>query len=207
MVLILIISAAIINHIITLRKAGQTTLAFFYFDYKDKKKQNILDAVSSLLVQLSAYSKTCRDILYRIYSEHGKGTQDPSIETVIDCLKEMITLTAPQQPIFIVFDALDECPGEGTPAPREQVLELIKGLVSIHPNLHICVTSRPEIDIQTKLKPLAVDAISLHDEAGQKVVISNYVSSVVFSDERMRDWRDEDKKLVVKELPERADGM
>lgn len=52
MVLILIISAAIINHIMTLRKAGQTTLAFFYFDYKDKQKQNVRDAVTSLLVQL-----------------------------------------------------------------------------------------------------------------------------------------------------------
>ena len=70
------------------------------------------------------------------------------------------------------------------------------------PNLHICVTSRPEIDIQTMLKPLAVNAISLHDESGQKIVIANYVSSVVSSDERMRQWRDEDKKLVVKELSE-----
>ena len=74
-------------------------------------------------------------------------------------------------------------------------------------NLHICVTSRPEVDIQTKLKPLAVNAISLHDENRQKIVIANYVNSVVSSDEHMRKWRDEDKKLVVDELSGRADGM
>jgi hypothetical protein len=39
------------------------------------------------------------------------------------------------------------------------------------------------------------------------MVISNYVSSVVSSDERMRNWQDKDKRLVIKELSERADGM
>ena len=93
---------------------------------------------------------------------------------------------------------------------REAVLSLIKDLVSLHvqvPNLHIFVTSRPEVDIQTRLKPLAVNAISLQDERRQKAVISNYVSAVVSSDEHMKQWRDEDKRLVAKELSERADGM
>ena len=119
----------------------------------------------------------------------------------------MLTIAA-QHPIFIITDALDECPDSGLPSSREAVLSLIKNLVRLHlPNLHICVTSRQEIDIQTKLKPLAVNAISLQDETRQKIVISNYVSSVVLSDERMKQWRDEDKKLVVEELSERADGM
>jgi hypothetical protein len=201
-------SAAIIKHIMTLRDAGKATLGYFYFDYKDKEKQNVHNAVTSFLIQISACSWRCRDIIYHLYSEHGKGTQEPAIEIVIDCLKEMITATAPQQPIFIFLDALDECPGDGLPTPRGEVMKLVKDLVSMHlPNLHICVTSRPEIDIQTKLKPLAVSAISLHEETGQKMVISNYVSSVVSSDERMRNWQDKDKRLVVKELSERADGM
>jgi hypothetical protein len=69
------------------------------------------------------------------------------------------------------MDALDECPDLGMPTPREAVLNLVKDLVHLHlqvPNLHICVTSRPEVDIQTKLKPLAVNAISLQDETRQK---------------------------------------
>lgn len=84
----------------------------------------------------------------------------------------------------------------------------MKDLVRLQlPHLHICVTSRPEIDIQTMLKPFAVNVISLHDESRQKIVIANYVSSVVSSDVYMRTWRDADKKLVVEELSERADGM
>jgi hypothetical protein len=206
--LMLIISAAIIQHVMTLRDAGSATLTYFYFDFRDEEKQNVRDAVTSLLVQLSAYSKHCCDILYQLYSTHGKGTQQPSNVILIDRLKEMLAVTARQKPIFIVMDALDECPDDGTPTPREEVLKLVKDLVSLQlPSLHICVTSRPEIDIQSMLKPLAVNAISLHDETKQKFVIANYVDSVVSSDVRMREWRDEDKKLVVEELSERADGM
>jgi hypothetical protein len=131
-------SAAIIKHIMTLRDAGKATLGCFYFDYKDKEKQNVHNAVTSFLIQISACSWRCRDIIYRLYSEHGKGTQEPAIENVIDCLKEMITATAPQQPIFIFLDALDECPGDGLPTPRGEVMKLVQDLVSMH--LQICTS-------------------------------------------------------------------
>ena len=192
-----------------IRDAGNATLAYFYFDFQDEQKQNVRNVVTSLLVQLSAYSKPCCDIIYRLYSAHGKGMQQPRNLLLINCLKEMLVAAA-QHPIFIVMDALDECPDLGLPTPREAVLSLIKDLVYLHlqvPNLHIFVTSRPEVDIQTRLKPLAINAISLQDESRQKAVISNYVSSVMSSDEQMRQWRDEDKRLVAKELSERADGM
>ena len=192
-----------------LRDAGKATLAYFYFDFRDEEKQNVRNVVISLLVQLSAYSKPCCDIVYGLYMTHGRGTQQPSNRILIDRLKEMLAVAA-QHSIFIVMDALDECPDDGMPTPREAVLSLVKDLVSLHHqilNLHIFVTSRPEVDIQNKLKLLAVNAISLHEESWQKVVNSNFVSSVMSSDEQMMQWPDEDKKLVVHELSERADGM
>jgi hypothetical protein len=209
MALILIISSAIIQHLMKLRDTGNATLAYFYFDFRDEQKQNVRNVVTSLLIQLSAYSKPCCDIIYRLYSTHGKGMQQPSNRILIDCLKEMLAIAA-QHPIFIVMDALDECPDLGMPTPREAVLNFVKDLVCLHlqvPNLHIFVTSRPEVDIQTRLKPFAVNAISLQDESRQKVAISNFVSSVMSSDEQMKQWLDEDKRLVAKELSERADGM
>jgi hypothetical protein len=204
----LTISAAIIQHIMTLRDTGSATLAYFYFDFRDEEKQYVRNAVTSLLIQLSVHSKLCREIIYRLYSAHGKGTQQPSSGILIDSLKEMLTVTAQQQPVFIVMDALDECPDDGIPTPREEVLKLVKGLADLQlPNLHTCVTSRPDIHIQTVLEPLAVHVISLHDDIRQKTEIANYVSSVVSSDARMSKWPDDDKKLVVEELSERADGM
>jgi hypothetical protein len=78
------------------------------------------------------------------------------------------------------------------------------------PHLHICVTSRPEFDIRATLGRLALHSVSLHDESGQKEDIVDYVKSVVYSDSEetmMKRWREEDKKMVVETLSEKADGM
>jgi len=63
------------------------------------------------------------------------------------------------------------------------------------PDLRICVTSRPEIDIQIVLEPLTSHDISLHDERGQKKDILDYIRhvQVVMTDRKMRRWRPEDK--------------
>ena len=88
------------------------------------------------------------------------------------------------------------------------MLELIEKLVKLNfPNLHLCVTSRPEVDIRASLEPLTTMCISLHEQTGQKKDIEDYVKSVVYSDRNMRRWRDEDKTLVVETLTEKADGM
>jgi hypothetical protein len=125
-----------------------------------------------------------------------------------DCLKEMLSVEA-QRPTYIIIDALDECPITSTvPSPREEVLDIVDELVGLHlPNVHICVTSRPEHDIQAILKHLTRNPVSLHNETGQQQDIANYVAAFVHSDRRMQRWRAEDKELVIKTLPERADGM
>jgi hypothetical protein len=127
---------------------------------------------------------------------------------MIECFKEMLTLEA-QGPTYIIMDALDECPITSTiPSPREEVLEFVDEIVGLHlPNVHICVTSRPEHDIQAVLKHLTQHAVSLHDESGQQQDISDYVVSFVRTDRNVRRWKEEDKDLVIKILSEKADGM
>jgi hypothetical protein len=134
--------------------------------------------------------------------------RQPTNAVLTDCLKEMLTVLA-EHPIYIVMDALDECPDHtGWPTAREEVLVVLKVLVGLHlPNLRICVTSRPEVDIKSILNQLTIHTISLHDESEQREGIADYVSSIVNSDLKMREWPDEDKELVIKVLSERADGM
>ena len=122
----------------------------------------------------------------------------------------MLTITN-QPPIYIILDAVDECPNSyGIPSPREQVLTLVEKLMGLRlPHLHICVTSRPEFDIRANLRRLALHSVSLHDQSGQKEDIINYVKSVVYSESEtmMKRWRAEDKDMVVDSLSEQADGM
>jgi hypothetical protein len=183
-------------------------MAYFYFDFRDVDKQKLGNLLPSLLIQLSAWSDPCFDILSQLYSAHNRGVQKPSDRAMIDCLKEMLTLEA-QGPTFIIMDALDECPISSTiPSPREEVLDLVDELVGLHlPNVHICAASRPEHDIQAVFKDLTPRAVSLHDESGQQEDIAEYVASFVRTDRKVRRWRDEDKELVIKILSEKADGM
>jgi hypothetical protein len=117
--------------------------------------------------------------------------------------------TIGQMPIYVIMDALDECPNDsGIPSPRGKVLELVKALVELRrPNLRLCITSRPEFDIGRILKPLATQQVSLHDESGQGQDINDYVAFVVNSDLTMKTWRDDDKQVVFETLSQKAGGM
>jgi hypothetical protein len=185
-------------------------MAYFYFDFKDLKKQTCHDLLLSLVSQLSTRSIPCCGILHRVYESHDKGSRQPSDDTLKECLKQMLRLPE-QGPIFIVLDALDECPdSSGLPPPRSEVLQLVNELVNLRLHgLFLCATSRPEVDIRAVLEPLAFRSVSLHDESGQKTDIAEYVRSVVNSSPStaMRRWRADDKNLVIETLTEGADGM
>ena len=191
-----------------IRKAGLASVAFFYFDFRDSLKQDVRGALSSLLAQLSAQSDAYCGVLECLYSEYDSGSKEPSEEMLKECLKSMLTLQD-QGPIFIILDAIDECPNSaGSPSPRENVLELVGWLSEFHHlRLFVCVTSRPEADIEAVLQPLASHRVSLHGESGQKEDIINYVKWFINSDPKTRKWRKEDKELVIEKLSERADGM
>jgi len=181
-------------------------MAYFYFDFRDVNKQGLRDLVCSLLTQLSAHC----DLLSELYLAHDEGEKQPSDTDLAECLIKLLALPN-EHPTYLIIDALDESPNApGIPAPRERVLQLVKELVEISvPNLRICVTSRPEIDVRKMLEPLTSRRVSLHDESGQKEDIADYVKSVVYSNSEqiMGRWRTEDKELVIKTLSERANGM
>jgi hypothetical protein len=64
----------------SLREAGKVSLAYFYFDFRDEEtKQDCRNFVTSLLCQLSAYSSPCCELIFRIYSMHGNGTNNPAM--------------------------------------------------------------------------------------------------------------------------------
>jgi hypothetical protein len=202
------IRSAIIQDIEGMHAGGLATMAYYYFDFRDVKKQDCYGLLSSLILQLSAESDYCCNILSQLYSDNSRGIRKPTISALKKCMTDMLSLPG-QGPIYIIVDALDECPNlSGTPSAREEVLALIEELVDLKlPNVHLCVASRPEMDIRMVLEELTSLKISLHDESGQKEDIIEYIKYIVRSDRRMRRWKEEDKQLVVDTLSDRADGM
>jgi hypothetical protein len=205
-----LISSAIIENIKDMREVMSALVAYYYFDFKDASKRNVRGLLASLLFQLSDDSDRCWDVLYKLYTSCHDGSEQPSDVALAGYLESMLKLPG-QLPIFLIIDALEECPNTtGTPSAREEVLDFLEGLVGLsHSNLFLCVTSRPEQDIQSVLNPLtpASCQVSLHEEGGQREDIIRYVHFFVNRDRAMRRWREEDNNLVITTLIERAGGM
>jgi hypothetical protein len=201
-------SSTIIEDILFMCKSRSALLAFFYCDFRNEKKKERRDILSSFIWQLCDQSDSYYDILSNFHSTHGRGSQHPGDIELTRCLTDVIDCPK-QVPIYIVVDALDESPNSyGMLSPRENVLKLVKELVNLgHPDLRICVSSRPEEDIEAVLNCLKPHSVSLHDEGGQKQDIQEYIRSVVSSDREMGRWRVEDKELVIGTLSEKARGM
>lgn len=201
-------SSSIIKDIESTRAAGLASIAYYYFDFKDSGKQDRRGLLTSLLTQLCMRSHRGYDILSNLYEAHECGERQPSEVDLIQCLKEVLARPGHGR-VYIIVDALDESPNRpGIPSPREKVLQLIKELVDLrHPDIRVCVTSRPEVDIRTTLEPLASHDVSLHDQAGQRNDIVKYVKSVVDLDANMRKWRRKDRQLVIDTLSQRANWM
>ena len=189
-------------------RTGLATLAIFYCDFRDTTKQNSRNLLSSILIQFCRQSRMFSQILLSVYSAHGDGSQQPSSDTLLECLKTMLKLQG-QGILYVILDALDECPNSsGIPTRRQQVLKIVEELTELNlSHLRFCITSRPEIDIREVLEPLNPCVVSLQNQVGQIRDLVQYVQSVVYSDVTMRKWPEEVKKSVIDSLTENAAGM
>ena len=201
-------SSSVVQHIQDMCQTGLATLAFFYFDFRDINKQDARSLLSSLLIQFCHESDNYFEILSARYSEHGNGTRQPSEEVLMECLKDMLKIRQ-QGELYIVVDALDECPNfPGYPTPREQVLTILRELVvSRLPHVHFCFTSRPEVDIRNAIEVLADHNVSLHEQDGQNQDIFDYIEFIFSSDRHIQRWKEEDKQLAKDTLLRGARGM
>ena len=201
-------SSAVIEEVIAMQKSGLACLAMYYYDFREDKKKDLRGLLSSVLFQLCNQSDSHQSIISTFYSTHLNGAQSPSDDELIRCIIDLLKLPG-SQPIYLIVDALDECPSTSSlSSPRERLLSLLEDLVEAQlPNLRICVTSRPEADIKAILEPIAFSSVSLHDATGQQKDIRNYIESIVDTNKKMQNWNLRHKQLVIDVLTRKADGM
>jgi hypothetical protein len=108
-------------------ETGSAIMNYFYCDFCDEDKQSCRNLLLSIISQLCAQSEICCDTLSRIHLAHDKGIRKSSDETLTRCLAEIVLLPV-QVPIYIIVDALDECPNDSsstTPKRRSSILSRI----------------------------------------------------------------------------------
>ena len=203
----MLVSSTIIEDIDIMRKARLASLTFFYCDFKEDQKKNLRGLLSSFLVQLCHQFDACSNRLQELYLDHAKGLRRPSDGELVGCLKDLLKHPG-LPPVYLIVDALDERPDTSIRSPRAEVLNLLEELIrSQFPNLRICVTTRPEIDITDVLDPLKFRFVSLHSLSEQRRDINNYIKWVINTNPKIKGWREQHRQRVVGVFTEKSNGM
>ena len=142
-------------------------IAYFFFDGRDSQKELQLHnkLIRTLISQLSdTRHGGITEKLVDLYKRCG-GLQQPSEEQLQNVLCDILDNFSQA---YIMIDALDEC------TDREKTLNWVNKLISNTnrkaANLHIVVTSRPEIDIHDVFAALDPHSIDV-GEANTKDIV------------------------------------
>lgn len=182
----------------TYRGSAGTAVAYFYFDFKDREKQNTIGMLRSLLFQLFKSCDTIPDEVDRLYEKH-KTHLCPPLEELRSLLK---AVSGCFTRCFIILDALDECD------EREILLPTLNQLVETGnlQNTSFLFTSRKEHDIETAFSKDWIQTISIQDD---KVAtdVGLYVSKSMEGDEKLKKLGENLKRDIISALVRGAKGM
>jgi hypothetical protein len=107
--------------------------------------------------------------------------------------------------VFILVDALDECPRN---TGREELLDLIRDIKSWSlSNLHLLVTSRREPDIKEAIMPLLTSLEISIQGPGVESDIKLHITSQLATDPKLKKWSSDFKIEIENTLLAGANGM
>lgn len=145
--------------------------------------------------------------LKELYKRCNDGKHKADLASLKTALK-LFAVAEEMHNIFLVADALDECPKNGDRELRNELLELIAEIKSWSPsNIHLLVTSRQELDIKEKLTPLlTTSAISIQG-SGVEADIKKHIENQLATDPKLKGWSSDLKMCIERALVEGANGM
>ena len=128
-------------------------MAYYYFDFNDPEKQKALSLVSSVISQLCAQRASLCSHTRDLYIKNQEGLHKPLL---YDLLQTLGSTIKDFHSVYIVIDALDECPQKDQ--QRDELLQIIEEIHNWNmTQSRILVTSRKESDIDDVLQPLLTE--------------------------------------------------
>ncbi|ERF73878.1 hypothetical protein EPUS_05890 [Endocarpon pusillum Z07020] len=176
-----ILSSTAIQYTLRHRRSNpRIGIAFYYFSFSDKSKQDVSGLLRALLLQLSSQLDDGHAALARLHNTYRNS--EPPVLPLQDTLKQVIRQF---EDVYIIADALDEAPrGERRDAVLGSLSEMCGW--SIH-GLHILVTSRDETDIRSQLASYLTAEIRM-DNTGVDDDIADYIVQRLRSDHKFKKW-------------------
>jgi hypothetical protein len=137
-----IITSIVIDHLTSRVRDKSIGIAFVYCEFRRQHEQTPEHILRSLLRQLVRDQPSMLESVKRLYDDHKKASSSPSTE---DITKLLHSVAMNYSQVFILIDALDECPD-----PKKLMNEIINLQAQTGANLF--TTSRPGLGIEKKFK-------------------------------------------------------
>jgi hypothetical protein len=173
-------------------------VTYFYFDFNDNKKQNLVNLFRSLITQLSSESALPSRALAKLYARSCDGKQPAKLFDLRDSLAEMLL---EYDQLYILLDALDEC------TERSELLKWLDQILKQNiGRLHLFASSRREADIVEALANMRVDAVPIKNadvDSDIRVFIEDQLANRSGLSKRATSVKAE----ITKALLEGANGM
>jgi hypothetical protein len=184
-----------------------TALAYFYFSFSDTEKQKVDVMLASLIKQICVRRANIPQSVKRLedYKRKGERPDNKILEATL--MASISGFSA----VYIVIDGLDECPLFN--GQREMLLKTLHNILSNKclENLHVFLTSRPEPDIDLKMRallyrPLRSEVDLLAHQQTLDKDICRYINSTLATD-KFKSWPDNIKEQAKQSLSKRVDCM
>ncbi|KAH8688294.1 ankyrin repeat-containing domain protein, partial [Ilyonectria robusta] len=173
-------------------------IAFFFFTFNDKSKQDASAMLRALVLQLSSQLDDNHTFLSRLHDSYRNAS--PPDLALMDCLHQLVRAF---EDVYIVLDALDESPRD---KHREAMLQCLAELRAwSEPGLHLIVSSRDEVDIREELGALPEETIKMKNDSVNRDIAS-FISEHLRNNRRLRKW-DEHHARIETALTKRAQGV
>lgn len=211
------VSSAIIEDLKSVCAADESyKLAYFYFTFRgsaaqstygDPTKQSTFICLASLLRQICSRAELPQELITLYDNGQRDSRRAPSL---IDIQTLLPSLVRGIKKVFIVLDALDECPEYLRGLGRAKFLKWILELSNECPNVQILLTSRndlstvdiaEEVRSHSKLVEVSVDATKTRDD------IRLYITKQFNSNPVLRKINEISNVDIPAVLQEKSDGM
>ena len=129
-------------------------VAYFYFDFNDKRKQGLSHLIFSLLAQLSRQSRTLSKPLRSWYESSRNSRQPPTLEEAQNSLTNLIS---EYEQTYVLLDALDES------TDCEELGKFLEAIKINSSNVHVLATSRKEWRLEAFLRNIVTESVEIQN--------------------------------------------
>jgi hypothetical protein len=168
------------------------SLAYWYFQFDVDEMKSVDNMTRSLIRQLSR--SPLAPSVTKVWEYYSRRGSQPDSRTIANVLKDVLS-SIPGE-VFLVFDALDECPENAELKERGSLLRILVDLLEGYKDkIHILATSRPEQDIRLSLDQFP----NLDLEAYLAEDVKIFVDSSI-ADSLLNRYNSATKKLIADRL-------